>query len=146
MHSSFLISKPFHVRCVTISQPPKRISLELHLWPNKTYSKKIIAKYLALIHSVIGFGPFLIIILCRKFTISPEPNLRCTSDQPVNSSLSVVDQQKNTSLVAPGHSLTASNATPPATPHCLQHLTAHLIQNGRRGLERCLLLSFWALQ
>ena len=26
--------------------------------------------------------------------------------------------------------------SPPATPHCLQHLTARLIQNGRRVLER----------
>ena len=26
--------------------------------------------------------------------------------------------------------------SPPATPHHLQHLTARLIQNGRRGLER----------
>ena len=26
--------------------------------------------------------------------------------------------------------------SPPATPHRLQPLTAHLIQNGRRGLER----------
>ena len=26
--------------------------------------------------------------------------------------------------------------SPPATPHRLQHLTARLIQNGRRGLER----------
>ena len=25
--------------------------------------------------------------------------------------------------------------SPPATPHRLQHLTAHFIQNGRRGLE-----------
>ena len=29
---------------------------------------------------------------CRKIAISPEPNLRCTSDQSVNSSLSVVVQ------------------------------------------------------
>ena len=42
----------------------------------------------------------------------------------------------NTSLMAPGHSLTACNAAPPAMPHRLQHLTARLIQNGRQGLER----------
>ena len=37
-----------------------------------------------------------IIIHCRKIAISPEPNLRWTLDQSVNSSLSVVVQQKKT--------------------------------------------------
>ena len=32
---------------------------------------------------------------------------------------------------------TACNAGPPATLDRLQHLTAFLIQNGRRGPERC---------
>ena len=35
-----------------------------------------------------------IIILCRKIAISPETNLRWTSDQSVNSSLSVAVQGK----------------------------------------------------
>ena len=35
-----------------------------------------------------------IIILCRKIAISPEPNLRWTSDQSVNSRLSVAVQEK----------------------------------------------------
>ena len=42
---------------------------------------------------------------------------------------------QNTSLAAPG-----------ALAHRLQHLTARLIQNGRGGLERCLLLGLWASQ
>ena len=37
-----------------------------------------------------------LIILCRKIAISPEPNLRWTSDQSVNSSLSVAVQEKKT--------------------------------------------------
>ena len=37
-----------------------------------------------------------IIILCRKIAISPQPNLRWTSDQSVNSSLSVAVQEKKT--------------------------------------------------
>ena len=35
--------------------------------------------------------------------------------------------------------------SPPATPHRLQHLTARFIQNGRRGLERGPILSYWVL-
>ena len=48
---------------------------------------------------------------------------------------------QNASLAAPGalanrlQRHTACNATPPATPHCLQHLTARLIQNGTWVLE-----------
>merc|ERR1711954_356352 len=37
-----------------------------------------------------------IIILCRKIAISLEPNLRWTSDQSANSSLSVAVQEKKT--------------------------------------------------
>ena len=40
-----------------------------------------------------------IIILCRKIAISPEPNLRWTSDQSVNSSLSVAVQEKKTRAI-----------------------------------------------
>merc|ERR1712013_826256 len=35
--------------------------------------------------------------------------------------------------------------SPPATPHRLQHQTARLIQNCRRGLERGPILGYWAL-
>ena len=34
---------------------------------------------------------------------------------------------------------------PPASPHCLQHLTANSIQNGRLGLERWEYIGLWAL-
>ena len=46
----------------------------------------------------------------------------------------------NTSLAAKGHSLTAYNAAPPAK----SKMAARGPQNGRRGLERCLPLGFWA--
>ena len=66
---------------------------------------------------------------------------------------------------ARGHSLTARNAAPPATPHRLQNvfnvgfsivlnigfniakskMAARGPQNGRRGLERGLTLGFWVL-
>ena len=36
----------------------------------------------------------LIIILCQKIAVSPEPNLRWTSNQSVNSSLSVAVKEK----------------------------------------------------
>ena len=39
------------------------------------------------------------IILCQKIAISPEPNLRWTSDQSVNSSFSVVVQKKKTRVL-----------------------------------------------
>ena len=42
----------------------------------------------------------------------------------------------NTSLAAPGALAHRLQRPPPATPYRLQHLTARLIQNGRRGLER----------
>ena len=34
-------------------------------------------------------------------------------------------------------------SSPPTTPHCLQYLTACLIQNGQRGLEISQTLYYW---
>ena len=36
-----------------------------------------------------------------------------------------------------------STHSPPATPHCLQHLTACRIQNGRQGQEISQTLGYW---
>ena len=41
--------------------------------------------------------------------------------------------------------INTSLATKRALAHCLQRRTACKIQNGRRGLEGCLPLGFWAL-
>ena len=46
--------------------------------------------------SLIIWGGGLIIIIYQKIAISPEPNLCWTSDQSVNSSLSVAVQEKKT--------------------------------------------------
>ena len=51
---------------------------------------------LILLTLIIPGGGGAIIILCRKIAISPEPNLRWTSDQSANSSLSVAVQEKKT--------------------------------------------------
>ena len=45
-----------------------------------------------------------------------------------------------------GHSLTACDAAPPATPHRLQHLPAHFIQNGRCGPGIGQTLGYWILR
>ena len=47
----------------------------------------------------------------------------------------------NTSIAAPGHSLTSYNTALPAK----SNMAARVPQNGRLGLERCLPLDFWAL-
>ena len=47
----------------------------------------------------------------------------------------------NTSLAAPG-----VTRSPPATPHRLQHLLAHFIQNGRWGPGIGQTLGYWTLR
>ena len=84
--------------CFLIMTPPlmllccKVITL-CYLWEIKINEYKlvnalIIFKKLTLVNA----GGGAIIILCRKIAISPQPNIRSTWDQSVNSSLSVVVQ------------------------------------------------------
>ena len=69
------------------------------------------------------------------------PLVQMSLKRPISPIVQSAILVQNTSLAAPGHSLTACNASPSEK----SKIATRGPQNGRQGLKSCLPLGFWAL-